>query len=54
MTATRCVDCMARRQATLYVAFELGWSEWKLAFGVGAGVPARLRSMGARQLAALD
>ena len=54
MTATRCVDCMARRQPTLYVAFELGWSEWKLAFGVGAGVPARLRTMGARQLGTLD
>lgn len=54
MTATRCVDCMARRQPTLYVAFELGWSEWKLAFGVGAGVPARLRAIGARQLGMLD
>lgn len=53
MTATRGVDCTARRQPTLYVAFELGWSEWKLALSPGTGVPARLRSVGARNLGML-
>src|SRR5947207_3027016 len=48
MTASRCMDCTARRRPQLYGAFELGWSEWKLAFSPGAGVPARLRSVGAR------
>lgn len=50
MTATHCVDCTARRQLKLYVAFELGWSEWKLAFGPAPGVPARLRTVPARDL----
>jgi transposase len=53
MTATRGVDCIANRQPVLYVAFELGWSEWKLAFSPGAGVAARLRTVGARNLALL-
>jgi transposase len=50
MTATRCVDCTARSQPKLYVGFELGWSEWKLAFGPAPGVPARLRTVPARDL----
>ena len=50
MTATRGVDCTAQRQPVLYVAFELGWSEWKLALSPGDGRPARLRSVGARNL----
>jgi len=50
MTATRCVDCTARKQLKLYVSFELGWSEWKLAFGPAPGVPARLRTVPARDL----
>jgi transposase len=37
----------------LYLAFELGWSEWKLGFVPGPGVPARLRTIGARNLPAL-
>ena len=40
-------------QAVLYLAFELGWTEWKLGFSTGiAGAP-RLRTMRARDLAAL-
>lgn len=37
----------------LHLAFELGWSEWKLAFTIGHGQPARLRSIAARDLATL-
>jgi hypothetical protein len=37
----------------LHLAFELGWSEWKLAFTIGHGQPARLRTMRARDLEAL-
>jgi transposase len=35
-------------QRRLYVAFELGWSEWKLAFATAPGEAPRWRSMGAR------
>jgi len=37
----------------LHVAFELGWSQWKLAFTIGHGQPARLRAIAARDLPAL-
>jgi transposase len=40
--------------AVLYLAFELGWTHWKLAFTVGHGQKPRLRTMRARDLAALD
>jgi transposase len=35
------------------LAFELSWNQWKLAFTIGHGQPARLRSIAARDLAAL-
>jgi transposase len=38
----------------LYLAFELGWTEWKLAFGTGPAQAARLRCIGARDLDALQ
>jgi transposase len=38
------------QQPILYVAFELGWTEWKLAFGTGVGASPRLRSVPARKL----
>jgi len=38
----------------LHLAFELGWSQWKLAFTIGQGQKARLRSMRARDLATLE
>jgi transposase len=50
MSATRGVHCIAKPEPVLYLAFELGWSEWKLAFSPGVGVPARLRTIGARQV----
>lgn len=34
----------------LYVSFELGWSEWKLAFTVGLGQKPRLKTVPARDL----
>jgi transposase len=37
----------------LYLAFELGWTSWKLAFTVGAGQKPRLRSIPARDTDAL-
>lgn len=51
MSATYETDCI--HPGTLYVAFELGWTTWRLAFGVGFGRKARLRSIAARDLAAL-
>jgi transposase len=37
----------------LHLAFELSWNEWKLAFTIGHGQPARLRTIAARDLATL-
>jgi transposase len=37
----------------LHLAFELGWSQWKLAFTIGHGQPPRLRTLGARDLPSL-
>lgn len=49
MTATRC-GSIGAATGTLYVAFELGWSEWKLAFATGPAEAPRLRALGARHL----
>lgn len=38
----------------LYLAFELGWSEWKLGFGTAPAESARRRTIAARDLAALQ
>jgi transposase len=40
-------------ESKLYLAFDLGWTNWRLAFGVGFGGKARVRSIPARDLAAL-
>jgi transposase len=37
----------------LYLAFELGWTTWKLAFTIGAGQPPRIRSIPARNTVTL-
>jgi hypothetical protein len=37
----------------LYLAFELGWTSWKLAFTVGAGQKPRIRSIPARDIDAV-
>jgi transposase len=49
MTATH-NSKITTKTAILYVAFELGESDWKLAFTVGMGQKPRLRSMPARDL----
>ena len=51
MTATHS-DCSTNRPA-LYLAFELGWSGWKLAFTIGHGQSPRLRDLSARDLGGL-
>jgi transposase len=38
----------------LHLAFELGWTHWKLAFTIGFGQKPRQRTIAARDLAALD
>src|SRR4026208_1052880 len=37
-------------QPVLYMAFELGWASWKLAFAAGPGTAARQREMPARDV----
>jgi transposase len=41
-------------QAPLYLAFELGWSQWKLGFSVGLGQRPRERTIDARDLGTLE
>ena len=61
MTATRKKHCTKRNQAVLprqasgvlYLAFELGWNEWKLAFSTGPAASPRLRAIGGRNVDAL-
>ena len=52
MTATREVE-VTTTHTRLHLAFELSWGQWKLAFTIGHGQPARLRTIAARDLAAL-
>ena len=53
MTATP-IDHASTRTDVLYLAFELGETEWKLAFTTGLGQKPRLRSMPARDLPRLE
>jgi len=48
MSATRTVHSTPAASPVLYVAFELSWGTWKLAFSVGPGRPPRIRSIPAR------
>ena len=52
MSAVRKEEYSTERK--LYVAFELGQSEWKLGFGIGLGRSTRRRSMTARDLVVLE
>ena len=53
MTATH--NCkVTTRTDVLYLAFELGETQWKLAFTIGVGQKPRLRSMPARDLPRLQ
>ena len=47
MTANRASE-LTTRGVRLHLAFELGWNAWQLAFTIGHGQPARLRSVAAR------
>lgn len=49
---TRHEKCSGK-QSTLYLALELGWSQWKLGFTTQAGQKPRLRTIKARDLRAL-
>ncbi len=53
MTATH-NSKITTKTDVLYLAFELGESDWKLAFTVGVGQKPRLRSMPARDLPRLQ
>lgn len=44
----------SRVEVVLFVAFELGWNEWKLGFSTGLGQKPRLRTMRARSLPRLE
>jgi transposase len=47
-------QAIGNASAVLYVAFELGWNEWKLGFSTGLAQPARERTIAARNLTALE
>ena len=51
MTATQVHS--SDRQPALYLAFELGWSDWKLAFAAAPADAPRLRSIRARNTQAV-
>jgi transposase len=53
MTTTREHESIAAA-ARLHLAFDLGWSEWKLAFTIGHGQPPRLRTIRARDVEAVQ
>jgi transposase len=53
MSATHASDSTTTRGPMLYLAFELSWNSWKLAFTIGAGQAPRLRSLPARSLVGL-
>ena len=50
MSATHASDSTTTRGPVLYLAFELSWNSWKLAFTIGAGQKPRLRTIPARNL----
>ena len=53
MSATHAIDPTTANAPVLYLALELSWTSWKLAFTVGAGQKPRLRSIPARDTDAL-
>ena len=48
MSAAHAVHSTPTAGPVLYVAFELGWGTWKMAFIVGAGQSPRIRTVPAR------
>ena len=53
MTAA-CISNGTTQGVVLHLAFELGWTHWKLAFTMGHGQKPRQRTIRARDLAALE
>jgi len=53
MSATQATQSTIPAGPVLYVAFELSWGTWKLAFTIGAGQPPRIRTVLARSTAAV-
>jgi transposase len=53
MNQTTRIEESTMREAVLHLSFDLGWSEWKLAFGTSPGQRPRLRTVAARDLAGL-
>jgi transposase len=53
MPATHAIDSTTATTPMLYLAFELGWKSWKLAFTVGAGQKPRIRTIAARDTEAV-
>ena len=53
MTATHSQNSTVPTAPVLYLALELGWNSWKLAFTVGRGQKPRVRTIAARNLDAL-
>jgi len=53
MTATYGQHC-SETGPVLFLAFELGWEKWRLAFGTGLGGSSRQKSIAARDLDALS
>jgi len=54
MAATHELHSTPSQLPTLYLALDLGWHEWKLAFTTGVTQKPRMRSIGARDLHALE
>jgi transposase len=50
MTATHGQNSTVPTAPVLYLALELGWNTWKLAFTIGRGQKPRLKTIGARNL----
>ena len=48
MSAAHAVHSTPTAGPVLYVAFELGWGTWKMAFTIGAGQSPRIRTVPAR------
>jgi transposase len=53
MSATHATDSTTANAPVLYLALELSWTSWELAFTIGAGQKPRLRSIPARDTDAL-
>jgi len=49
MSATHATQSTTPQVPVLYLALELSWRTWKLAFTVGAGQPPKIRSIPARE-----